>query len=91
MLALCAFASSLLNGTLLSIEKVPTALLFVMLGFFLKNDMDKLSMLKSRDIVLCMLSMIFLALSNEPVEMYRNYYGNYTIFLATSILGIIVA
>lgn len=87
------------ENTIVSIEKVPTAFMFVVLGFYTKNYLwDKLNILtvKARATTACLFvvaltALIWFAMVNEPVEMYRNYYGRYGLFLITSILGILIS
>lgn len=85
-------------NTILSIEKVPTALIFIILGFYTKAYLwDKVSILSLKKrgyatllLIIGAICLVVLAWFNNPVEMYRNYYGCYGIFLITSILGILV-
>ena len=63
---------------------VPFALMFYMIGFYSKKLLSN-----TRLIILpiCILVVVFLSQVNEPILMYDNQYGNFWIFLMTSLCG----
>lgn len=66
------------------VNVVPFALMFYMIGFYAKNIFTntKLFMLPICFFVVAILSQI-----NEPILMYDNQYGNFGMFLMTSLCG----
>ena len=68
------------------VNVLPFALLFYMAGFFGKSILER-SGEKIAFVAIAMLVCIIVSQINEPVLMYDNRYGNFLMFLITSLLG----
>ena len=66
------------------VNVVPFALMFYMIGFYAKKFFSNT---KSIMLPICVIAVVVLSQLNEPILMYDNQYGNFLIFLMTSLCG----
>lgn len=79
--------------TVIHIEIVPTAVLFLALGYSFKNlltENHNLIEQIGKYGVVALPFVVLLAEINQPVMMYNNDYGNYALFILAAIMGCLV-
>lgn len=88
------YLNSLKSSVLYWIRIVPTAFLFYFMGFIVKNRLlslkEKHTSLKGLIVLVLITSLFVLTQVNSPIMMYKNEYGNYFLFLTTSLLGVYI-